>query len=100
MALLLQVKEDFTQLLNSLPDIYKWTKWDDVKQKVQEDPRYMMISEVIADHNAKCFEKNITSEQWFFDYTRDLHVSIIAIVDKHVVKHFVLLSFLKKQKQL
>ena len=94
-ALLPQVKEDFTQLLNSVPDIDKHTTWNDVKQRVKEDPLYMMISDVIADQDAKCFEKLFTMEQWFFDYKRDLDVSMIANVYKNMIKDFLLLSIIQ-----
>ena len=75
------MKENFTQLLNDVPDILEHTTWNDVKHRVKEDPRYMMISEIMADEvdEANYCGHSSTREYWFNEYTRNLDVSIIAL---------------------
>ena len=77
LALLLQIQEEFIQLLNNVPDISMDTKWNDVEQRLKDDPQYMMIREVMPyqDNNS-----NLRREIWFFEYKLNIDVSIIATV--------------------
>ena len=64
---LLQLKEDFQQLLNDTPDINRNSRWGDVKRKIDADPRYRAV-----DSSPK-------REEWFKDYVKDLGVNIYYI---------------------
>ena len=80
LALLLQIQEEFIQLLNNVPDISMYTKWNDVEQRLKDDPRYMMIREVMAYQDTKWFDSILRCEMWFIDYKLNIDVSIIATV--------------------
>ena len=64
---LLQLKEDFQQLLKETPDINRNSRWGDVKHRIDTDPRYIAV-----DSSPK-------REEWFKDYVKDLGVNICCI---------------------
>ena len=64
---LLQLKEDFQQLLKETPDISRNSRWGDVKHRIDTDPRYIAV-----DSSPK-------REEWFKDYVKDLGVNICCI---------------------
>ena len=77
LALLLQ---EFIQLLNNVPDISMDTKWNDVEQRLKDDPWYMMIREVMAYQDTKWCDSISICEMWFINYKLNMDVSIIATV--------------------
>ena len=62
-CLILQLKEDFHQLLKDTPDIDRHSRWGEVRPKIEHDPRY------------KAVDSNARREDWFRDYVRNLGVS-------------------------
>ena len=72
------------QLLNTVPGIYKYTEWSDVEQRIKDDPRYMMIQEVMAYQDTKGFDSLLRNKMWFIDYKKNIEVSNIVNVDKNV----------------
>ena len=57
-------RHDFFQLLRDTPDITRHSKWNDVKRKIDHDPRF------------KAVDSSARREDWFKDYVRDLGVCL------------------------
>ena len=64
-----QLKDDFMQLLQDTPDIDRHSKWDDVKDKIDTDPRYLAVN------------SNSKRERWFNEYKHRLEVRVISLVE-------------------
>ena len=89
--LLFQLKADYFQLLKDTPDIDRHSRWNDVKHKIDSDPRYIAI-----DSNAR-------REDWFKEFIRNQIVSVANSLQIHSFSVFqskILIFFLLLHKKL